>query len=215
MQAPANSADSQRGADPPAVTSTTLIERLKAGEAEAWRQVMVLYHPLVMWWCLRKGLGPHEAEDVAQEVFLTVARKAAEFTKREQGSSFRPWLKRITQHKVGDLIRKKRQQPRAVGGSDANEALEQVADPGPDDPAGEDKDAAADGVSEGGILARSHLERLRAEFEPRTWEMVTRVVIEGQRPADVAADLGVSVNSVYAAKAKVLARLRQALRDFE
>jgi RNA polymerase sigma-70 factor (ECF subfamily) len=212
MQGSTNLSDSQRGADPAAGTSTTLIERLKAGEAEAWRQVMVLYHPLVMWWCLRRGIGAHEAGDVAQEVFLTVFQKAAEFTKREQGSSFRPWLKRITHHKVGDLIQKKRRQPQAVGGSDAREVLEQVADP--DDP-GRAEDPPPDGVSEDGILARSHLERLRAEFEARTWEMVTRVVIERERPADVATALGVSINTVYAAKAKVLARLRQALRDFE
>ena len=41
---------------------------------------------------------------------------------------------------------------------------------------------------------------IRAEFEDRTWEAFWRVSVDGQSPADVAADLEMSVAAVYKAK---------------
>jgi RNA polymerase sigma-70 factor (ECF subfamily) len=48
---------------------------------------------------------------------------------------------------------------------------------------------------------------VRDDFEPRTWDAFWRVTIDGQSPADVAADLGVSANVVYLARSRVLRRL--------
>ncbi len=39
-----------------------------------------------------------------------------------------------------------------------------------------------------------------------------RVVVEGQRPADVAADLDMSRSAIYMAKSRVLGRLREELQ---
>jgi RNA polymerase sigma-70 factor (ECF subfamily) len=49
--------------------------------------------------------------------------------------------------------------------------------------------------------------------QPRTWEAVWRVTVEGQSPAEVAAALGMSVGAVHTAKSRVLARLRALLTD--
>jgi RNA polymerase sigma-70 factor (ECF subfamily) len=53
---------------------------------------------------------------------------------------------------------------------------------------------------------------VRDEFEAQTWEAAWRVVVEGQRPADVATDLGMSRGAVYMAKSRVLSRLREELQ---
>jgi RNA polymerase sigma-70 factor (ECF subfamily) len=50
---------------------------------------------------------------------------------------------------------------------------------------------------------------LQQDFEERTWRAFWGVVIDGRDPKAVALDLGVSVNVVYLAKSRVLARLRQ------
>ncbi len=55
------------------------------------------------------------------------------------------------------------------------------------------------------------LDLVRAEFENRTWEAFRRAVVEGQSPAQIAADLGMTIQAVYQAKSRVLRRLRQEL----
>jgi RNA polymerase sigma-70 factor (ECF subfamily) len=52
---------------------------------------------------------------------------------------------------------------------------------------------------------------MRTDFEAKTWQACWDVVVDGQPPANVAERLGVSVGTVYAAKCRVLARLREEL----
>jgi RNA polymerase sigma-70 factor (ECF subfamily) len=183
----------------------TLLERVKQREAEGWHRLARLYQPLVIWWCRQKGLPERDAEEVAQEVFLTVSARVADFHKGPQGGSFRGWLHRITDHKVGDYLRKQKKAVRAAGGSEAHERLEQVPD-------SSDGSAIVEDGSERAILCRQAMELVRDEFEAPTWEATWRVVVEGQRPADVAADLGISRGAIYTAKSRVLSRLRDELQ---
>ena len=55
------------------------------------------------------------------------------------------------------------------------------------------------------------MELMKSEFETTTWRAFWECVAEGRPPDEVAAELGVSVNAVYVAKSRVLARLRQEL----
>jgi RNA polymerase sigma-70 factor (ECF subfamily) len=55
------------------------------------------------------------------------------------------------------------------------------------------------------------LRLMRADFEETTWKACWEYVVNGRAAAEVAADLGVSVNAVHLAKARVLRRLRQEL----
>src|SRR5262245_64505826 len=90
--------DNQNGsvAGNPDSTASSLILGVRQGEADAWRRVSRLYAPLVYAWCRRAGLQGPDAEDILQEVFLTVARRAAEFRHDRPGDSFRGWLYGIT-----------------------------------------------------------------------------------------------------------------------
>ena len=53
---------------------------------------------------------------------------------------------------------------------------------------------------------------MQQEFQPHVWKSCWDVLVEGRSPADVAAALGVSLDVVYAAKYRVLRRLREQLR---
>ena len=50
---------------------------------------------------------------------------------------------------------------------------------------------------------------MQAEFRPTTWKACWEHVVAGRAAAEVAAQLGITVNAVYLAKSHVLARLRQ------
>ncbi len=49
------------------------------------------------------------------------------------------------------------------------------------------------------------------EFEPTTWKACWECVMNDRSAADVAAELGITINAVYIAKCRVLRRLRQGL----
>ena len=92
--------------------------------------------------------------------------------------------------------------PQATGASDFLAKLEQLEDP-------------ASGLSrlwdeehDRHVVARL-LEHIRPDFEPATWRAFEAVMLRGERPAEAAGRLGVSVNAVLLAKSRVLARLRQ------
>lgn len=60
-------------------------------------------------------------------------------------------------------------------------------------------------------LAHRALELMQVDFEPQTWQVAWRVIVEGHTPASVAEDLQMSVAAVYQAKSRVLRRLRREL----
>lgn len=61
---------------------------------------------------------------------------------------------------------------------------------------------------------RGLLARVEPEFAPATWAAFTRTALDGRPPAEVAAELGLSHNAVYLARAWVLARLRHEAAGF-
>ena len=53
---------------------------------------------------------------------------------------------------------------------------------------------------------------MQAEFQPATWRACWEFVVRDRPAAEVASDLGITVNAVYLAKSRVLRRLREQLR---
>ena len=52
---------------------------------------------------------------------------------------------------------------------------------------------------------------MKSEFQPATWQAFWSLAVEGKPGVEVAADLGLSIDAVYAAKSRVSRRLRQEL----
>lgn len=205
MKDPGNIRSREAKPADPGPTSTGLVNGVKGREPEAWRRLAHLYGPLVYHWCRRRGLQPSDAEDVTQDVFLTVAAKVGSFRREQPGDTLRGWLWVITRHKLGHWIRRQRAREQPAGGTDAHQRL--LAAALPDEGGGA---AVAGAVAD---LYRRALELIRGEFEDRSWEAFRRLVLEGQCPADVAADLGMTRGAVYVTKSRILRRLREVLGD--
>jgi RNA polymerase sigma-70 factor (ECF subfamily) len=179
-------------------TPVSLLERLRRpDEQAAWERFVQLYTPLLCQWARRLGLhGPDEA-DLVQDVFAVLVRKLPEF-RYDPHKRFRGWLWTVTANKARE--RRRRPAVPVEGGADA------LADvPGPDD---------AEAVSEAEYreyLVRRALQLMQAEFQPATWKAFWECVTADRPAAEVAAELGLSVDAVYAAKSRVLRRLRREL----
>lgn len=164
---------------------------------------MYLYGPLVYEWCRRMGLQDADASDVGQDVFRAVFGAIGRFERNSGQGSFRKWLKSVTNNKVRDFARSKRRGAEGVGGSDALARLLEIAADPASDP--NDADAPSDEV----LLLRRAVELVLADLSEETRQAFWQVVAEGRDPADVARELGLSVNAVYLVKSRVKRRIRE------
>jgi RNA polymerase sigma-70 factor, ECF subfamily len=185
-------------------TSVSLLARVQARDTEAWARLVRLYGPVVYRWAREAGLQPADAADIAQDVFGSLMAHIRGFSHQQSSHTFRGWLWTITRNRVRDYYRAVRQPIRGTGGTNAHQRLEQIPDQPPQTDSGS-------GTRELSGVRRRLLELVREEFDPRTWTAFWRTAVEGDRPADVAADLGVSVWAIYKSRSRVLQRLRSEL----
>ena len=188
-------------------TSTSLLERVRASDPDAWRRLAHLYAPFVYSWCRHFNVRLEDTPDIVQEVFVAVHRRIVDFRHDRPGDTFRGWLWMITRNKIRDLQRASAKNFEGKGGTDAQRQLLEL-------PEGEPSvDETTSGIDKSKNLLLARLEPVRAEFEQRTWDAFWRAAIEGEVTTDIAADLGVTVNAVRKAKCRVLRRLRDELKD--
>ena len=185
-------------------TSTSLLRRVKARDSDAWQRLVNLYGPLVYRWAREAQLQDSDATDVMQEVFQAVSGAIERFRHDRPNDSFRGWLWTITKNKVQDHFRERAEQADARGGTTAQLQIDHIPDLPPEEPSDTGAGAATN-------LPRESLDLIRSEFKDRTWQAFWRVVVAGDKPADVAEDLGMSVAAVYMARSRVIRRVREEL----
>jgi RNA polymerase sigma-70 factor, ECF subfamily len=183
-------------------TSLSLLDRLRGNDPEAWRRLVALYGPLVLYWGRRAGLSEEDAADLLQNVFQSVTGAIDRFRRDRPGDTFRGWLWSIARNKLRDHFRAREREPVAAGGSEALAHFTQVPEDEPESDAGTEPSR--------GLLHRA-LELVRGGFEETTWQAFWQTAVDGRPPADVAAALGLGLASVYQAKSRVLRRLREEL----
>ena len=76
----------------------------------------------------------------------------------------------------------------------------------------EDPIEAIDAAEYRKYLVGRALTLMRDEFQPTTWQAFLETTMEDQPASQVAVRLGLTVDAVYAAKSRVLRRLRQELQ---
>ncbi|MDA0917933.1 MAG: sigma-70 family RNA polymerase sigma factor [Planctomycetota bacterium] len=187
-------------------TSPSLIRRVAMRDPEAWRRFTRLYGPLVFHWCQQQRLSDHDAADVMQDVFVSVARAVSSYEDRP-GCTFRGWLWTATRNQIVTFLRKQTRQGTADGGTKNWHRLLNIAESLSDDP---DQFTSQFEID---ALYRRGLELVRQEFRPRTWEIFWRNVVEDQPTDAVAKEFGISANSVRQTRSRILRRIRQELGD--
>jgi RNA polymerase sigma-70 factor (ECF subfamily) len=179
-------------------TSVSLLERARNDDAEAWNRLVELYAPLVYHWCRRWGLQPAVAEDVGQDVFLSVAIGLARFRKERPEDTFRGWLRVITRRRVADYLRKAEPEPDAVGGELRPLVNVRISDPEKTELSWEAR-----------FLFERAVQMIRARFSERDWEAFYRTAVRGEPARTVAGELSMSVNSVYLARSRIASFVRE------
>lgn len=180
-------------------TSSTLLQRLRRPEDRAaWERFVELYTPLLYYWARRIGLRADDADDLVQEVFVVLVRKLPEF-EYDPLKSFRSWLRTVALNKFREVRRK----PSASMKNGVT--LDELAVPDTAEALWEEEYRQH--------LVQQALALMRADFQPTTWKACWDYVVNERSAAEVAAELGISVGAVHAARFRVLTRLRQELRE--
>ncbi len=181
-------------------TSTSLLERLcQCPDEEAWRRLTDLYRPLLLSWLARDPSLGNDAEDLAQEILMVVHRELAGF-KRQRTGSFRKWLRAIMNHQIQWHRRKRQSLPQTVG-MGAEGPLAQLEDDRSDLAQRWDREHDENVVG-------SLLKLIADEFIDLHVRAFRRNVLDGASTAETAKELGVTVDVVWKAKSRILARLR-------
>lgn len=195
-------------AEPP-LTRVTLLTRIRDGrDAEAWREFVQLYGPVVYRFARNRGLQDADAADLMQDVMRSVARNAHRMEYDPKRGTFRGWLYTVTRNKIYNFLTSQRNRPRGSGDADAHERLDAT-------PAREDENAGPDAEWEKEYqrrLSARAMERVQEEFQPATWKAFWETAVEGKPAAEVGAKLKMTPGAVYVAKSRVLARLRDEVR---
>jgi RNA polymerase sigma-70 factor (ECF subfamily) len=175
----------------------TLLDRLRRdGTPRDWELFFNLYGPLLAHWAQRLS-PPDGVADLVQDVLVQVMQKLPSFA-GEGDRSFLGWLRVVLLNRWRDLCRRAAARP-AI---DNRATLEAVAANQLDDVV-----AAEDRM----FLIRRAMQIMQSDFESTTWRACWEHVAVDRPAADVAAELGVSVDVVYAASYRVIKRLRAEL----
>jgi RNA polymerase sigma-70 factor (ECF subfamily) len=188
-------------------TPASLFDRLRRQpDAGDWRRLVELYTPVLHGWLRRHALQAFDLDDLTQEILGVVVRELPEFRHNGRAGAFRAWLRSVAVHFLRRFWRAQRYQPAAHGG-DFEEYLSQLEDPASGLSAEWDREHDH-------RLLRRLMDLIEPDFQPKTWRAFRLVVLEARPAADVAAELGLSVNAVLIAKSRVLQRLRREAAGF-
>ena len=176
-------------------------------DSGAWSQFVAIYSPLVYRYARRRGLQPSDAADVTQDVFRAVTRSIRRFDYDCQKGTFRSWLMTVARSKLHDFYTKRNAESEPAGGDEAQKLLEQQPSP-------EDEDAFVESEHRRCVFDWA-VEQIRVDFQPSTWQAFWQTSVEGKETKQVADDLGMTVGAVYIARSRILARLKEKIREAE
>jgi RNA polymerase sigma-70 factor (ECF subfamily) len=172
-----------------------LVARARAGDADALGQLVAHLRPRVFRYVLARVMDTHLADDVTQEVTVTMLTALPRYV--DQGRPFTAWVFGIAANKVSES---RRSAPRRH---------ESPADTLPDagaDPQLEPETAVLR------LETNRHVAGLLATLPPQQAEVLRLRVAAGLSAEETAAVLGMTAGAVRVAQHRALTRLREKLR---
>jgi RNA polymerase sigma-70 factor (ECF subfamily) len=186
-------------------TNKSLILRVRdLGDGASWHDFLAIYQPVVFRMARQRGLQEADAQDVMQTVFLSIARAIDGWVDGPAQPPFRAWLTTIARNAITKALTRR---PRdvATGSSSisdllANQPQREIT---PEKIALETRHE----------IVRWACEQIRVEFSEEIWRIFWVTSIDGVPVAKIARETGRSAGSIYVARFRVIARLKEKVSE--
>lgn len=188
-------------------TRPSLLLRVRDHDDQAaWDEFSEIYRPVIVRLATIKGMQVADAEDLAQQVLISVSDAICRFEPDKNRAKFRTWLQRVSENAILNALT--RAAPDLASGADEEQRLlHQRPDSGGPDSA----------------LLKTEYRRevfawaarqIRNEFSDETWMSFWLTSVDGLDVKSAGKQLGRSRGSVYASRSRVMKRLKQQVEEF-
>lgn len=189
----------------PDTRASLILKIADARNARAWDEFARLYQPVVYRLARRRGFQDADAEELVQEVMLAVSRAVEGWVPDPERGRFRVWLHRIARNLMINFLTRRKHQVWGTGDSGMRRLLEAECEP----------DSAVSQMFE--VEYRREMfccaaEQVHRDVKENTWQAFWLSTVEDLPALEVSQRLGMSIGSVYIARSRVMARLREAVR---
>jgi RNA polymerase sigma-70 factor (ECF subfamily) len=82
-----------------------VVERVRAGEADAWGELYRMYAPAMFRFCRRALPTREDAEDATTDIFMKVRQKLGTY---DSSRPFQAWLYKVASNHCWDILRRRR-----------------------------------------------------------------------------------------------------------
>jgi RNA polymerase sigma-70 factor, ECF subfamily len=82
-----------------------VVERVRAGDADAWGELYRLYAPAMFRFCRRALPTREDAEDATTDIFMKVRQKLGTY---DASRPFQAWLYKVASNHCWDMLRRRR-----------------------------------------------------------------------------------------------------------
>ena len=186
-------------------TRHSLILRLKdPADEDAWREFVEIYHPVIYRLACRRGMQDADAEDLVQQVMVAIAGAISRFEPETARARFRTWLHRIATNLIINAL-SRRAPDRGSGNTEIHRILDQAVQEGPDSVELRRESRRA--------IFRWAARQIQDEYQVDTWQAFWLTAVEEREIDEVARLLGRNPGSIYAARSRIMRRLKQKVQE--
>ena len=191
----------------PDTRASLLIRVRDPADQAAWHEFVAIYRPVILRLARQKGMQDADADDVAQEVLLAIAKAVEHREHDPKRAKFRTWLNRVAHNAILNALTRGRPD-RGSGDSALLAVLNQH-----ESHTGPDSDLLR--LEYRREVFRWAARQVRQEFHQATWDAFWLTAVEGRAVELVAAELAKNPGSVYAARSRVIQRIQEKVTEYE
>ena len=186
-------------------THLSLLNGLQNSQHEShfeysWERFNAKYTPRIYAWARKMGLSPADAEEVCQDMMLSLLKRLKTLS-YNPGQSFRGWLRTVTRHAVIDFINA-RSRMRPTSAESLQVLIEQK-------PLETEMDRLFDEELLASAKEKAEQRLQQTEAGSRNWKIFLQLETYGKSPDQIAEELGIRKHAVYVARNRVMDVLRE------
>jgi RNA polymerase sigma factor (sigma-70 family) len=168
--------------------------------SSAWDDFYRVYDDLIRHFVVAQGVPSSDVDDCVQDVWSEVAARLSKFDRPADRPGLRAWLFALVRSKATNAFRKRARQP--------SESLDERIDAGHEPGDAQDDPAMLFEQRWERAVLDSMLAQLHEELSPTNSRILRMRVFEGSRVEDVAGELNMAPEQVYARQHRILKKLR-------